>query len=153
MSRVAEARLDAPTPLVYRLSLAGLVLLGGASAWAAVSAPNVSQAIVFGSGAGIVLVFCALGGYVFLRHSALLLEGGDLVARTPFSVRRIPIAEIGSIQLRNRLTRGGVDYRELRVVDRTGRSLASILADEYSRKAIERFAQAAGVKAELDGRD
>jgi hypothetical protein len=80
--------------------------------------------------AGVVLVFCAVAGYVFLRHSALLLEGGDLVARTPFSVRRIPVAEVGSIQLRNRLTRGGIGYGELCVVDHTGRSVASILADD-----------------------
>jgi hypothetical protein len=76
----------------------------------------------------------------------MFIEDGNLVARTPFSVRRLALAEVDRLEVRLKRTRGGIAYRELIVVDQTGISRANILADDFSDSSISQFAKAAGLR-------
>ena len=80
----------------------------------------------------------------------MFVEDGNLVARTPFSVRRLALAEVNHLEVRLRQTRGGIAYRELVVVDQAGVSRADILADDFSDSKIAHFAQAAGLRFTLN---
>lgn len=76
----------------------------------------------------------------------MFVEDGNLVARTPFSVRRVALAEVDRLEVRLKRTRGGIAYRELVVVDQTGICRANILADDFSDSRIAHVAEAAGLR-------
>jgi len=76
----------------------------------------------------------------------MFVEDGNLVARTPFSIRRLAIPEVDRLEVTLKRTRGGIAYRELVVVDRTGTPRANILADDFSDSRIAHFAEAAGLR-------
>jgi hypothetical protein len=140
-----ELALDKPTGWGWWASLAGMTLLAVAAVWAAVTAPNAGAAWFFGGGAAFVIGLSLIGGYVFVRHSTIVVEDGTLVARTPFSVRRVALAEVGRLEVNLRHAPGGVPYRELVVVDQGGVRRARILADDFSDSRIAHFAKAAGL--------
>jgi hypothetical protein len=123
-----------------------MALLDGAVIWAAVTAPNPAAAWFFGGGAAVVSGLSILGAFVVVRHSPIFVEHGTLVARTPFSVRKLALAEVDYLEVRLRRSRGGFAYRELVVVDQGGASRASILADDFSDSRIAHFAEAAGIR-------
>jgi hypothetical protein len=150
MAMAQELQLDKSTGWGWWATLAGMALLGGAAIWGAVTAPNPGAAWFFGAGAALVIGLAFLGGYVFLRHSMLSVGNGILVARTPFSVRRLTLAEVDRLEVRLRRTRGGIAYRELVVVDQSGATRASILADDLSDSRVAHFAKAAGLRFKLD---
>lgn len=130
--------------------LAVMVLFGGGAIWGALTAPNPAAAWFFWGGAAFLIGLSLLGGYVFGRHSTMFVEHGTLVARSPFSVRRLALAEVNRLEVRIRRTRGGIAYRELVVVDQGGLTRASILADDFSDSRIAHFARAAGLRFKLD---
>ncbi len=127
-------------------ALAVLGLFGGGEIWGAVTASNPAAAWFFGAGAAFFIGLSLLGGYVFARYSTMFVEHGTLIARTPFSVRKLAVAEVDRLEVRLRMTRGGIAYRELVVVDQGGVRRASILADDFSDSGIARFAKAAGLR-------
>jgi hypothetical protein len=63
-----------------------------------------------------------------------------------FSVRKLALAEVDRLEVRLRMTRGGIAYRELVVMDQGGVRRASILADDFSDSRIAHFAKAAGLR-------
>jgi hypothetical protein len=123
-----------------------MLVFGGASIWTAVTATGSAVAWIFGGGAAFCIGMAFLGAYVFGRHSTMFIEDGNLVARTPFSVRRLALAEVDRLEVRLKRTRGGIAYRELIVVDQAGISRANILADDFSDSSISQFAKAAGLR-------
>ena len=127
-------------------ALAVLVLISGAAIWVAVTAPDPRAAWLFGGGAAFCFGLSCLGGYVLVRSARIFVDNATLVARTPFSVRRVALAEVDRLEVRLRRTRSGFSYRELAVVDQGGLSRASILADDFSDSRIADFARAAGLR-------
>jgi len=126
-------------------ALAVAVLLSDAAIWVAVTAPTPGAAWFFGAGAAFFLGLSCVGGYVLVRHARIFVDDGTLVARTPFSVRRVALAEVARLEVRLR-TRGGIAYRELAVVDQRGVPRARILADDFSDSRIADFAKVAGLR-------
>ena len=126
--------------------LAVMLVFGGGSIWAAVTATDPAVAWIFGGGSAFCIGVAFLGAYVFGRHSTMFVEDGNLVARTPFSIRRLAIPEVDRLEVTLKRTRGGIAYRELVVVDRTGTPRANILADDFSDSRIAHFAEAAGLR-------
>ncbi|HVS05488.1 MAG TPA: amidohydrolase family protein [Candidatus Dormibacteraeota bacterium] len=145
-----ELQLGTSTQWGVWAGLAVMLVFGGASIWAAVTATDPAVAWIFGGGAAFCIGVAFLGAYVFGRQSTMFVEDGNLVARTPFSVRRVAIAEVSRLEVRLKRTRGGIAYRELVVVDQTGISRASILADDFSDSRIAHFAKAAGLRFKVD---
>ena len=108
-------------------ALAVLVFISGGAIWVAVTAPDPGAAWLFGGGAAFCLGLSCLGGYVLVRSARIFVDDATLVARTPFSVRRVALAEVD-----RRLPR------------------ASILADDFSDSRIAGFAKAAGLRFESE---
>ena len=150
MAKAGQLQLGERTAWGWWAALAGMAVLGGAAIWGAVSAPNYAAAGFFGGGAAFVIGLSILGAYVFVRHSTIVVEHGTLVARTPFSVRRLALAEVGRLEVSLRRSRGGIAYRELVVLDQGGVSRATILADDFSDSMIAHFAEAAGLRFKPD---
>jgi hypothetical protein len=150
MAQARELELGKPTGWGWWASLAGMALVAVAMIWAAVTAPNAGAAWFFGGGAAFVIGLSLIGGYVFIRHSMIVIEHGTLVARTPFSVRRVALAEVARLEVKLQRTRGGIAYRELVVVDQSGATRASIRADDLSDSRVANFAKAAGLRFKLD---
>ena len=65
------------------------LVFGGASIWAAVTATDPAVAWIFRGGAAFLIGMALVGVYVFGRPSTMFVEHGNLIARTPFSVRRV----------------------------------------------------------------
>lgn len=126
--------------------LAVTLVFGGASIWAAVTATDPAVAWIFRGGAAFLIGMAFVGAYVFGRPSTMFVEDGNLIARTPFSVCRVALAEVDYLEVKLKRTRGGIPYRELVVVDQSGLSRANILADDFSDSRIAQFAQAAGLR-------
>jgi hypothetical protein len=150
MTPTRELELGASTQLGVWAGLAVMLVFGGASIWAAVTATDPAVAWIFGGGAAFCIGVAFIGAYVFRRHSTMFVEDGYLVARTPFSVRRVALAEVDRLEVRLKRTRGGIAYRELVVVDQTGISRANILADDFADSRIAHFAKAAGLRFKPD---
>jgi len=126
-----------------------MMVFGGAAIWAGMTAPNAAAAWMFWGGAAFFFGLSVLGGYMFARHATIFVEQGTLVVRSPFSIRRLALAEVDHLEVRLRQTRGGITYRELVVVDQAGVSRANILADDFSDSRIAHFAKAAGLRIQL----
>jgi len=141
--------LGASTQWWVWVGVAVMLVFGGASIWAAVTATDPAVAWIFGGGAAFCIGMAFLGAYVFGRHSTMFIEDGNLVARTPFSVRRLALAEVDRLEVRLRRT-SGLAYRELVVVDQAGVSRADILADDFSDANIAHFAKAAGLRFKVN---
>jgi hypothetical protein len=146
MATARELQLGASTQWAVWVGVAVMLVFGGASIWTAVTATDPAVAWIFGGGAAFCIGMGFLGAYVFGRHSTMFVEDGNLVARTPFSVRRLALAEVDRLEVRLKRTRGGIAYRELIVVDQAGISRANILADDFSDSSISQFAKAAGLR-------
>ena len=149
MATARELQLGASTQWWVWVGVAIMLVFGGASIWAAVTATDPAVAWIFGSGAAFCIGMAFLGAYVFGRHSTMFIEDGNLVARTPFSVRRLALAEVDRLEVRLRRT-SGLAYRELVVVDQAGVSRADILADDFSDANIAHFAKAAGLRFKVN---
>jgi hypothetical protein len=128
--------------------LAVMLVFGGASIWAAATATDPAVAWIFGGGAAFCIAVAFLGAYMFGRHSTMFVEDGNLVTRTPFSVRRLALAKVDRLEVRLRRTSGGIVYRELVVIDQGGVSRAVVLANDFSDSSIAHFARAAGLRFE-----
>ncbi|HKV30960.1 MAG TPA: hypothetical protein VJT14_08090 [Candidatus Dormibacteraeota bacterium] len=150
MAQAQRLQLGATTPWGLWAGLAVLLIGGGAQIWAALTAIDPAVAWIFWAGAAFLIGMSLLGGYVFARHATVFVEHGTLVARTPFSVRRLALAEVDRLEVRLRRTPGGIAYRELVVVDQAGVPRASILADDFSDSKIAYFASATGLHLKLD---
>lgn len=149
MAPARELQLGASTQWWVWVGVAVMLVFGGASIWAAVTATDPAVAWIFGGGAAFCIGMAFLGAYVFGRHSTMFIEDGNLVARTPFSVRRLALAEVDRLEVRLRRT-SGLAYRELVVVDQAGVSRADILADDFSDANIAHFAKAAGLRFKVN---
>lgn len=145
-----ELRLGASRHWGVWVGVAVMLVFGGASIWTAVTATDSAVAWIFGGGAAFCIGMAFLGAYVFGRHSTMFVEDGNLVARTPFSVRKLALAEVDRLEVRLRRTSGGIAYRELVVVDQAGVSRADILADDFSDANIAHFAKAAGLRFKVN---
>jgi hypothetical protein len=146
MTKPPELQLAERPAWGFWAALACLALLGAAAIWGAITAPNPAAAWFFGGGAAFCIGLSCLGGYALLRPATIFVEHGTLVARTPFSVRKLALAEVDHLELRRRRTRGGIAHREL-VVAQVGRMRpASIVADDFSDSRIAAFAKAAGLR-------
>ena len=146
MATARELQLGASTHWAVWAGLAVMLVFGGASIWAAVTATDPAVAWIFGGGAALCIGVAFLGAYVFGRHSTMFVEDGNLVTRTPFSVRRLALAEVDRLEVRLRRTSGGIAYRELVVIDQGGVSRAVVLANDFSNSRIAHFAKAAGLR-------
>jgi len=127
-------------------ALTVLVFISGGAIWVAVTAPDPGAAWLFGGGAAFCLGLSCLGGYVLVRSARIFVDDATLVARTPFSVRRVALAEVDRLEVTLRRNGTGFTYRELAVVDQGGLPRASILADDFSDSRIAGFAKAAGLR-------
>ncbi|HEV3462090.1 MAG TPA: hypothetical protein VG413_08605 [Candidatus Dormibacteraeota bacterium] len=150
MAETRVLQLGASTQWAAWVGVAIMLVFGGASIWAAVTATDPAVAWIFGGGAAFCIGMAFLGAYVFGRRSTMFIEDGNLVARTPFSVRRLALAEVDRLEVRLRRTNGGIAYRELVVFDQAGVSRAVILADDFSDSGIAHFAKAAGLRFQPD---
>jgi hypothetical protein len=150
MTEARQPRLGEHIAWIWWATLAVMALLDGGVIWAAVTAPNPAAAWFFGGGAAVVSGLLILGAFVVVRHSTIFVEHGTLVARTPFSVRKLALAEVGRLEVRLQCTRSGIPYRELVVVDQGGAPRAIILADDFSDSSIALFAEAAGLRFKSD---